>query len=356
MGHELICSWLGLPPDGWPPDHYRLLGLEPGEGDLTLIESRVHQRLDAVRKYQGRHPEQATEAMNRLAQAFVCLTEPAAKRAYDRELLGDRAPAPPLVPPPVRAGPPVRVSAMDTPAPRDALVWLYTPGASGPDAPPVRVPPPPVRAAPAAEAVEVAAEAVAVAEAEVVVLPQPEPEPPPDPVVAAATTSPAARRGLCSRQALAAREQHTRVLQLLWGRLEKYLADPQRPLSKQEAGELYKLAAEVEEKVGDYPLLGEAGQPGYLIVNLTQLERARDLLNLTLLQREALERDWRGGLRFLEAHHHLVTEEMEAERCRGPVCKLVRRLRASLNEQPLTAALVLLALAAVAVAVWRSTL
>ena len=34
MTHERICSWLGLPPDqGWPPDHYRLLGLEPGESD-----------------------------------------------------------------------------------------------------------------------------------------------------------------------------------------------------------------------------------------------------------------------------------------------------------------------------------
>ena len=95
MSHELICSWLGLPPDCWPPDHYRLLGLPPGENDLALIEQRVHQRLDAVRRYQARHPEQATEAMNRLAQAFVCLTEPAAKKTYDQELLGVAA-APPV--------------------------------------------------------------------------------------------------------------------------------------------------------------------------------------------------------------------------------------------------------------------
>src|SRR5947208_7970865 len=88
MGHELICNWLGLRPDDWPPDHYHLLGLPPGEGDLALIEQRVHQRLDAVRCYQMMHPEQATEAMNRLAQAFVCLTEPAAKKVYDAALFG----------------------------------------------------------------------------------------------------------------------------------------------------------------------------------------------------------------------------------------------------------------------------
>ena len=88
MSHELICSWLGLPPDNWPPDHYRLLGLEPGESDPERIEQRVHERLEIVRRYQLIHPEQVTEAMNRLAQAFVCLTDPKAKRGYDTALLG----------------------------------------------------------------------------------------------------------------------------------------------------------------------------------------------------------------------------------------------------------------------------
>src|ERR1700676_713642 len=95
MSHEIICAWLGLPADGWPPDHYRLLGLEPGEPDVSLIEQRVHQRLDSIRRYQMMHPEQATEAMNRLAQAFVCLTEPCAKRCYDTNVLGLKVPESP---------------------------------------------------------------------------------------------------------------------------------------------------------------------------------------------------------------------------------------------------------------------
>ena len=88
MNHELICAWLGLPAETWPPDHYRLLGLPPGENDPHVIEERVHQRLDAVRRYQMAHPEVATEAMNRIAQAFVCLSEPTSKRVYDANLLG----------------------------------------------------------------------------------------------------------------------------------------------------------------------------------------------------------------------------------------------------------------------------
>jgi hypothetical protein len=110
MSHELICAWMGLPAGEWPPDHYRLLGLEPGESNRELIEHRVHERMDAVRRYQMTHPEQATEAMNRLAQAFVCLTEPHAKQRYDEALFGrslalaelpseSRRPRPPGSPP-----------------------------------------------------------------------------------------------------------------------------------------------------------------------------------------------------------------------------------------------------------------
>src|SRR5689334_16339099 len=120
MNYDLICSWLGLPPGGWPPDHYRLLGLEPGEDNAELIEQRVHQRLDSVRRYQMMHPEQATEAMNRLAQAFVCLMEPASKKAYDAALLGtvpSAAQAPPAALPPEEA---------------DTLDWLYSQPPDGP--------------------------------------------------------------------------------------------------------------------------------------------------------------------------------------------------------------------------------
>src|SRR5581483_7006729 len=89
---SVICTWLGIPPNQWPPDHYTLLGLPPGEPDAEKIERQVQQRLEQVRRYQLTNPEPATEAMNRIAQAFVCLTDPQARRAYDRSLFGE-APA-----------------------------------------------------------------------------------------------------------------------------------------------------------------------------------------------------------------------------------------------------------------------
>src|SRR2546427_229756 len=83
MKSDKIYTWLGLPAGAWPPDHYTLLGLSPGERDVARIEQHVHDRLAKLRCYQLSHPEQATEAMNRLAQAFMCLTDPEAKKLYD---------------------------------------------------------------------------------------------------------------------------------------------------------------------------------------------------------------------------------------------------------------------------------
>ena len=79
MDHHLLCSWLGLPADNWPPNHFVLLGLEPGPVDAAAVEASVQDRMAILRRYQLTHPELATEAMNRLAQALVCLTDPIAK-------------------------------------------------------------------------------------------------------------------------------------------------------------------------------------------------------------------------------------------------------------------------------------
>jgi hypothetical protein len=355
MSHELICSWLGLPGEAWPPNHYRLLGLDPGESDVALIEQRVHQRLETVRRYQMTNPEQATEAMNRLAQAYVCLTDTSAKRAYDLTLpIARSRPAPPPPPPVVK------------PQPRDPLVWLYTsemdgPGAEVPPPPPVRVPPPPLPPPiPARAAVAEVAEAVEVLE----VVPREEPLPPPppapppepvDPVLESARSAPV-RRGIGTRRALYKRVARTRHLLRLWHRMGKHLADPEKRLGKQDAAELKKTIEQAEEAVEDFPLLGEAGQPGYLIISLTTLDRARDLRNLTPRERESLERDWQAGLRFLEGHRDFLRAELRAYRRCGFGARLVRAARSMLNEQPVCAALVLLALAAVVVAVWRSWL
>jgi hypothetical protein len=86
MAHELLCKWLELPSNPWPPDHYALLGMEPGEGNADEIEQRVLERMESLRHYQLMHPDVVTEGMNLLAQAMISLTDPSAREQYRRDL------------------------------------------------------------------------------------------------------------------------------------------------------------------------------------------------------------------------------------------------------------------------------
>ncbi len=321
MSHELICSWLGLPVDCWPPDHYRLLGLQSGESDVAVIEEQVHQRHDSLRRYQMMYPEQATEAMNRLAQAFVCLTDPAAKKAYDEQVLGRRASTPPPMP---RIAPP----PLPTPAePSNPHGWLGTPGINGPTSSSSSRLPPPLPAAPVEP--EVVAAAKPAAQAELI-----------DPIRESAQRSERARFGLGTRGALHQRVLLTRHLMRLWYRLGKHLEDPGKKLTRPEATEMKKLLQQLEDDGASFPLLGEAGQPGHLILSLTQFDRSKDLLTLDHAVRESLKRDWDAGLKFLELHRDFLRGELVAYRRRGRRQRLMLAVRAWLNTRPLTALLI----------------
>src|SRR5204863_5220939 len=118
------------------------------------------------------------------------------------------------------------------------------------------------------------------------------------------------------------------------GKLDKYLADPARKLARGEAGELRKQVETIVEALEDFPLLGEAGQPGYLIVSLTDLEGVKTIQTLSTSQRESLERDWKAGRKFLEAHRDYLRTEVQAMKRRGWFNRLVRAARAYLNEKP----------------------
>jgi len=377
MNDDLICSWLGLPPGGWPPDHYRLLGLEPGEDNAELIEQRVHQRLDSVRRYQMMHPEQATEAMNRLAQAFVCLMEPASKKAYDAGLLGVPPPATPTTPPPPQ------------PPPRDSLDWLVnrppnlsptepapirpvaavSPPVALPVAPPplpsaavlnypaalpppVRLPPPLPSPSPARTEVDLPAVT------ESVPPPSPPVPAPPlepvDPVLEAAQTGPA-RRGIATRRALYHRIARTRHLLRVWTNLGKHLSSPKRRLNRVTDGpELVRDLEEITTLLKGFPpLLGEAGQPGYLVLALTQVDTIKAFQSFSPPQREALTRDWRSGIKLLVAHRDFLRQELRALRKRPFRQRLLRASWSLLVDQPGTV-LLLLALLAINVALWRT--
>jgi hypothetical protein len=364
MNHELICSWLGLSPEeGWPPDHYRLLGLEPGEDCTDRIEQRVHECLDTVRRYQMTYPEQATEAMNRLAQAFVCLTEPAAKQVYDASVLGKAACTATVEPEALR----------DSPGPDDPLSWLYNPATLGEIGPPpirrkyasLSTLPPPRRGEPEAAEAEtldgaLGAETFTAATepppVRSVSLPEAEPPPPPPPPdpVSEAACCPAACRGLRSKRALYQRIARTRHLLRLWQHVGRYLADPTRRLTRSsELRDLDEHLAEIVEALEEFPpVLGRAGQPGYLVATLEDMELKPTFQKLTPDQREGLSRDWEAGLKLLKEHRDLLRKKAQTikDRRRTPLVRAVRLLL----RKPLVTTIVLVALAALNVAVWRT--
>ncbi|HTU23430.1 MAG TPA: hypothetical protein VMG10_35670 [Gemmataceae bacterium] len=384
MDHDLICSWLGLPPGTWPPDHYRLLSLKPGEGNAELIEQRVHERLDCVRRYQMMHPEQATEAMNRLAQAFVCLTDAAAKKTYDAQLG--------IAAPPVQAraeeAPPS--PELEEPAPAtESLDWLSSPpdvvgptektppAAELPEPSPRNVPasppplpavvvndgtdlPPPLRQPPPLPALMAAAGETQPPMALIVVpgaapAPTAPPLEPIDTILEAAQSS-AARRGIGTRRTLYRRIARTRQLLRVWNDLGKFLSSPKRRLSRSADGpELLRLLEEITTLLKDFPaLLGEAGQPGYLVLALAQLDTVKVFQSFSAHQREALSRDWGAGFKLLTAHRDFLRQELRDMRKRPFRERLLRASWSLVVDQPGTV-LLLLALLAIIVARWRTS-
>jgi hypothetical protein len=346
MKHDLICSWLNLPPETWPPDHYALLGLPPGEADLARIEHRVHERLARLRCYQLSHPEQATAAMNLLAQAFCCLSDPAAKRAYDAAHFPDLTPPrPPAVL--VAAAVPALPSPAAPPLPAPYVATVETVTDAAPtsvqtqvdwqtSAPPVRIPPATVTAIVpvAAPAVEKATPRPSAAITTVVAAPDTQVS---VPLFEEASSSPAARRGLGTKRALFERVTHTRELRQAWERAGRYLNKPARRLSRNvEVTDLVRsLRAVVELLDGFPPLLGRPGQPGYRVIALARRPNsAEEFKGYDAEQRELLARDWQTGHALLTAHCHFLRAEVRKVRRTGWIGQGVRAVRAVLNDYP----------------------
>jgi hypothetical protein len=86
MSQDRLRTWLKLPDGPWPPNHYALIGLSIGAGTPQEIEGRVLERLELLRRYQLPHPDEATEGMNLLARALDTLTDPDARKQYDRSI------------------------------------------------------------------------------------------------------------------------------------------------------------------------------------------------------------------------------------------------------------------------------
>jgi hypothetical protein len=107
-------KWLGIPPAEQPPNHYRLLGINPFESDPDVIQAASDQRMIHLRSFQtGQHSSLSQKLLNETAAAKLCLLKPERKAQYDARLQSQLAmqapPAAPVasIPPPIPTHGPV---------------------------------------------------------------------------------------------------------------------------------------------------------------------------------------------------------------------------------------------------------
>jgi hypothetical protein len=387
MDRELICSWLQLPAGNWPPDHYTLLGLKPGESDPARIEQQVHERMEKIRHYQLTHPELATDAMNRLAQALVCLTDPRAKQVYDALLFPGQLSAISNPPPVRRRGersslhkksPPTADwdasgPAAPFPAGSTVLDWDSSPPPSHIDwessPPPSKLDwessPPPSRP-PGTETPAPEASAQNTQE-----IPRPSDRAKKGqkngahtdeekPAYQSRDSKPSSRSngywspnfapqapGLNTRRGLYYRAVLIRQLLWTWEQAGAFLNQPARMIQRpSEATQLIGRLTLIRELLGTVSTpLGEAGRPGYLVLSLARQTLIVPMFQ-TLLpsQREALARDWQAGLQLLDAERRHLLDAFRAHRTRSRWLLFLRTLAAAPLSSPSLLLLLLIAL------------
>jgi len=92
---DAYYKWLGIPSKDQPPNHYRLLALEPFEIDRDVIANAAEQRMMLIRSFQsGENCRHSQQLLNELATAKLCLLNPQRKEEYDaqlRQILGVRS-------------------------------------------------------------------------------------------------------------------------------------------------------------------------------------------------------------------------------------------------------------------------
>lgn len=85
-------TWLGISPKDQPPNHYRLLALDPFEENPNVISHAASRQMTYVRTFQnGEHAEASQGLLNHISAAKLCLLRPETKAAYDGRLRSELA-------------------------------------------------------------------------------------------------------------------------------------------------------------------------------------------------------------------------------------------------------------------------
>jgi hypothetical protein len=325
MNREMICGWLGLLDKRWPPDPYALLGLTPEQCDPPAIEERVCQRMTKLRGYQLLHPEEATEGMTRVAQAYIVLTE---RHGRPVERPPSAAVAPPVTAPKPSAAATrtsATRSAADTMvAEKTQLEWEMAPPPvrGGPKTPlpaiPVGIPEPPSH-------VMALDDLVAPAETEEQLIRN------------LAEESPEATDGLVSLPKVIERADRTRQLLIAWRKAGRYLGNPKRKVTRTvEKADFSRRLEEMRDGAEAYPaFVAQPGRPGYRAVALAHLTISAEVFNaMSEDLREQVARDWTLAHKILLAHRRLLLWQFKTLRRRGLVGRALHTLRVSFRDHP----------------------
>ncbi len=83
-------KWLGIPPKYQPPNHYRLLGLDPFESDAEVIDTAANRQMAYLQqRATGEHAAQSQKLLNEISAARLCLLNAEKKAEYDAQLKGN---------------------------------------------------------------------------------------------------------------------------------------------------------------------------------------------------------------------------------------------------------------------------
>lgn len=80
-------KWLGIAPKDQPPNHYRLLGIDPFIDDGDVISNAADRQMMLIRTFQtGQHAQLSQRLLNEIAAARTCLLDPHRRQQYDQQL------------------------------------------------------------------------------------------------------------------------------------------------------------------------------------------------------------------------------------------------------------------------------
>jgi hypothetical protein len=302
------------------------------ECDLSVIEKKVQDRIGKLRNYQISYPEEATEGMNRLAEAFITLAESCSKVANGSPR---QQPAPPSPKPNAKGA---SITKDETAViSKTQLDWRAEP-------PPVRQPIV-VETKPDPEFAETPQVITEEEPCEKILIAKPF-APPAKRIHRTvdaklvrdlAEESPEATSNLATLDAVIERVDLTRMLLHNWDKLGKQFKCKVKKVSAKESETFAARLDKVVQVMQAYPaFLGHPGKPGYRVVVQARLRMPLAMVRgMSDEQREELLFDWQAGRQVLLAHRTYLRRLFRSMRHRTKVGLVLHAIRAVVNDHPL---------------------